>query len=208
MIAVVESVVNTVNETNILGWLSSFCRSETFRSNLGVDLLTADLLSGYDSPQPLDLDNFKLKIRVGLEKLKKTLHVSYDKIRCEEEMVNWKVKPHETLNPLIAQCPFCGEQCDMLNTRHNEDTGQKHQTAVHRLDCLAGWRIKQTQVLATNFCPVEVASDHNFYKSDGVTVHPYREFQEVYPAWSIPPDKTAESSFSIGNGLSANIQMP
>ncbi len=115
LIGVVENVVSIVNGTNIHDWLSSFCRNEAFRSILGADLQMTDLLSGYDSTQPLDLDNFKLKIRDGLETLKKILHVSYDNIRCEEEMVNWKVKPHELLKSLIgctAQCPFCVEQCD------------------------------------------------------------------------------------------------
>ena len=111
-------------------------------------------------------------------------------------MVNWKVKPHEILNSLIgctAQCPFCGEQCDMLDPSHYEDTGQKHQTAVHRMDCLAGWRFKN-KVLGTDFCPVEVARNCSFKKRDHRALHPYKKFLEVYPTWSIPPDKTAESS--------------
>ncbi len=177
-------------------WLSSFCRNETFRSKLVADLQTTDLLSGYDSTQSIDVESFKLKIREGLEELKKILHVSYHKIRCEEEMVNWKVKPHELLNSLIgctAQCPFCGEQCDMLDPDHYRDAGQKHRTAVHRMDCLAGWRHKDSQELGTIFCPVEVTSDHSFYQSDSHTFHPYKKYQNVYPAWSIPPDKTAES---------------
>ncbi len=134
LIAVVGNVMTTVNETNIHDWLSSFCRNETFRSKLGVDLQMTDLLSCYDPTQPIIIDDesFKLKIRDRLEELRKILHATYDKIWCEEEMENWKVKPHELLNSLIGcteQCPFCGEQCDMLDPHHYEDTGQKHQTA-------------------------------------------------------------------------------
>ncbi len=197
LITAVENVVTAVNETNIHDWLSNFRKNETFRSKLGADLQTTDLLSGYDSSQPLDLDNFKLKIRDGLEELKKILHASYDKIRCEEEMEKWKVKPHELLNSLIGcteQCPFCGEQCDMLDPHHYEGTGRKHQTAVHRMDGLAGWRITKTEVLGTDFCQANIASNNRFYLKDGVTLHPYKKFQDVYPAWSIPPDTTAEGS--------------
>ncbi len=59
------------------------------------------------------------------------------------------------------------------------------------MSCLASWREKGNQVLGTTFCPVQVASDNDFYKSDD-TLHRYGRYQEVYPTWSISPDKTAE----------------
>ncbi len=112
--------------------------------------------------------------------------------------MKWKVKPHELLNSLIGcteQCPFCGEQCDILDPHHYKDTGQKHRTAVHRMDGLSGWRDNKSEALGTYFCPVEVASNRSFQKRDHIIAfHPYKKYQEVYPAWSIPPDKTADSS--------------
>ncbi len=90
----------------------------------------------------------------------------------------------------------------MLDPSHYEDR-QKHQTAVHRMDCLAGWRLKN-KVLGTDFCPVEVARNRSFKKRDHRALHPYKKFQEVYPTWSIPPDKV----LCFGNGLLPNFQSP
>ncbi len=74
-----------------------------------------------------------------------------------------------------VQCPFCGEQCDMLHPSHCEDTGQKHQTAVHRMDGLSGWRDNKSEALGTYFCPVEVASNRSFKRDHIIAFHPYKK---------------------------------
>ena len=193
LVGVIENVVADINERNTFEWLSSFCKHKKLRSELGVTLEPNDMLSGHDSSQDLDLDNFQLKIRTGLENLKIMLHDLYDNIKCETEMVHWKVEPHQHLSDLVGcieQCPLCKEQCDL---KENHDG--KHRTEIHRPDCLGGFAYRGSDIMTTHFCPVLVAGDMQFYKSaTSDTQHDYSKYYEVYPDWTIPPDKSATNS--------------
>ena len=198
LIGVVESKVTEVNETDMHEWLSAFCSDKTIIDELGIALKVNELLNASsDAPSELNLDNFKRQIRSGLEDLKKKLHTSLNTIECEKEMVHWKDKPHELLRNLIGcteQCPFCKEQCDWLDPNHIHDE-QKHHIAVHRPECLGGYRWTKTNVLTTDFCPANVAGDINFRNAaTNQKFHPYKDYQLIYPDWSIPPDLTSEGS--------------
>ena len=197
LIGVVESKVIEVNETDIHEWLSAFCSDKTIIDELGIALNVDELLNASsDAPSKLNLDNFKRQIHSGLEGLKKKLHTSLNSIKCENEMVHWKDKPHKLLEKLIGctkQCPFCKEQCDWLDPNH-VDAGQKHKIAVHRPSFLGGYCWNKTSALMTDFCPALVASDRTFQNKPNQKPHPYKDYQSIYPDWSIPPDHTSEES--------------
>lgn len=168
--------------------MSKFCEDVTIRRKLGVNLKADNLLSDSDTKLKPHLE----EIRKGLTKLKKKICASFDSISCEKEMVNWRNKPHELLRKSIGcteQCPFCGEQCDMLDSKHVAN-GRKHMTAIHRPSCLATYRWSNT-----DFCPALVASNVTF-RNDKTNEksHPIKGYQSIYPDWSIPPDPTAEDS--------------
>ena len=198
LIGVVESKVTEVNETDMHKWLSAFCNDKAIMDELGIALEVDELLNASsDAPSELNLDNFKRQIHSGLEDLKKKLHTSLNKIEYEKEMVNWKDKPHELLRNLIGcteQCPFCKEQCDWLDPNHIDDD-QKHYIAVHRPEYLGGYRWSKTNVLTTDFCPALVAGDITFRNAaTKQESHPFKDYQSIYPNWSIPPDLTSEGS--------------
>ena len=199
LVGVVESKVTEVNETDMHKWLSAFCSDKIIIDELGIALKVDELLNASsDAPSKLNLDNFKRQIRVGLEDLKKKLHTSFNDIICEHEMVHWKDKPHKLLEKLIGcteQCPFCKEQCDWLDPNHIDDD-QKHKTAIHRPKCLGGYRWINTEELSTIFCPAHVATDDVTFKNAATNneSHPYKDYQSIYPDWSIPPDLTSEQS--------------
>ena len=120
LVGIVENKLTYMDETDIHKWMSAFCKDEDIRSELGASLKATDLLTDYDSLrlQDLNLENFKTQIRNGLSELKQKLQASFNDIKCESEMANWKDKPHDLLRKLIgctAQCPFCGEQCDLID---------------------------------------------------------------------------------------------
>ena len=191
LISVVETVAAYVSEKDVRKWVDSVCNDMTLRRELGVDLGANDLLVGYDSLQELNVENFKLNIKKRLQELKRKALKSYEKIECAKEMVNWKDQPHQLLRALIGcteQCPFCGEQCDLLE----HDDSCDHRTEVHRITCLAGWRCSNTQAMTTSICPIQVDSEIKFRKPDG-EYHPYKDYKTVYPKWFIPPDKSAKT---------------
>ena len=197
LIKVVENIVSEVNNTEILEWLTAFSRNPKLISELG-NIDSDNLLTGFDSLKQVNLDNFKDQIRTGLQELKETLHASYASIKCEVDMTQWKDEPYEHLADLIGcteQCPFCGEQCDLLDPNHYSKKGDTpHRTAVHRPSCLAEWRNVKTQVMTSHFCTSLVASDGTF-RDDRTKhqPHPYKQYDSIYPEWSIPPDPTTET---------------
>ena len=75
----------------------------------------------------MNLSNFKQRIKEELQELKKTFEEMFSKITSKS--IDWKDKPHELLNSLVgctAQCPFCGEQCDLME----HDSDHDHRTEV------------------------------------------------------------------------------
>ena len=198
LIEIIEGKVTEINEVSVHGWLSKFCECSELQLKLGISLKVENLLIDDEiNIQELNLENFKHQVRAGLQDLKHMLHASLDGIQCETEMEKWKDKPYELLKSIIgctAQCPFCHEQCDLLDPKHDVKT-KKHAACIHRPSCLAGWRNRKTEVMSLSFCPASVAGNGTFYigsKSD--ENYPFREYQKKFPDWSIIPDPTSECS--------------
>ena len=170
-------------------WLKTFCTDEKLRKELGA-LIDADNL-GDNLLDKLDLENVKRQIRIAIKALEEKLHTSFNYIRCENDMNEWKDKPHELLKLLVGcteQCPFCGEQCDLMESNHFVP----HRVMIHRSVCFAGYK---TKILDTECCPCLVSSDGKFKnQATNQVSHPYKEYQKIYPNWSIPPDVTAGDS--------------
>ena len=195
LIGVMKNAISKIDmeDIDLQKWLLIFCKDSELISELGLNLKVDDVLQGYDSVQDLNLNNLKKNIMQQLHDLEEKTLKSFEIITCQTEMVHWTNKPHELLKSLIgctAQCPFCGEQCDLME---HEVSTQQHRTEVHRIDCLAGWREKQSQIMVTGFCPALVASDRHFCKADD-ELHPYKNYRSVYTTWSIPPNVTSKST--------------
>ena len=189
LIQVFENAVSQVNDTDIQTWMTNFCSNESIRRELGAHLDSKEMLNDYNTLQELNLSNFKQRIKKELQELKETFEELFSKITYKT--IDWKVNPHELLNSLVgctAQCPFCGEQCDLLEHDNDHD----HRAEVHRMDCLAGFRDKDTRVMTTSVCPALVDGKGSFRKPDGES-HPYKKYKTVHKTWSIPPDVTSKS---------------
>ena len=166
--------------------------NDKVRAEIGMTLPLKNLFSEYDSLDHASLDSFKKNFVSQLKILKVKLHDSLNKITCEEEMKHWEKKPHELLHKLIGcteQCPFCGEQCDLLQTDHDCD----HRVEIHRVDCLKGYRRTDTQVMATNFCQDCVSSDTMKFASGGKS-YLYKHYKSIYPKWEITPYNSSTTS--------------
>ena len=171
-------------------WLQLFCRDHNFPSELGIKLKARDILVGYESLQHQNLNNLIEKLSQHLKDLEIRMIKVFDKVKCESVIDQWKDqlgKLYKLLIGCTAQCPFCGEQCDLL--RH--DKSRLHRTEIHRIDCIAGWRYKDTLVLSTGFCPSLVAGGESFYKANK-ELQAYKQYRSVYPDWSIPPNVTSK----------------
>ena len=104
-----------------------------------------------------------------------------------------KRKPYDiifkNLAGCIEQCPFCHEQCDHTNENHTPYT--KHTVAMHRLNCLGGWRCSSSGKMILDICTSLVGSDRSFHPCyNSQRTCPYKRYQEEYPEWKIPDDKS------------------
>ena len=151
---------------------------------------------GIDLHKDLNMANLKNKVTEQLQQLKAKILKSFSSLKCEEAMKDWSDEPYEMLKDIIgctAACPFCGKQCDHLDADHYKTRKLPHETKIHRFDCLAGWREKESQVMVTGFCPQLAGSDRSFYKSNG-ELQPYKKYYEVYRDWKIENTPTSKNA--------------
>ena len=198
LITVVGNTVTRLNKPSIQEWLTTFSKDQQIVSELGY-INVDNLLTGFDTLDETHLDSFKHQIRYGLDKLKRLIHTFCENLTCTKDISNWKDKPHDLLSDLIGcteQCPFCGEQCDLLDPSHFTEGNQKHRAGVHRPSCLVGWRLVESKKMASDFCTSLVASQSATFQSQKTQRQPhhYNKYASVYPEWSIPTDSTAEAS--------------
>ena len=173
--------------------ITTFCNDKKLHRLVELDLSADTLLTGYDSIKEENLDNFKKSVTKELLDLKTILKKSFAEIKCEQAMIDWTHQPRELFKGLFgctAACPFCGEQCDIMDEDHLKQ--QLHRTEIHRLNCLKGWRFKQSQVMNTGFCPALVVGETSFWESD--KLYEYKNYKDVYPDWSITPNLTSKSA--------------
>lgn len=113
-------------------------------------------------------------------------------------METWDKTPYDILTRSLIgcceQCPFCKEQCELLDSKHE---GTKHSISLHRPECLSGRSWKGSNKMALEICTASVGSKCSFgyQDKDGeLKWKPYSMYQDVYPTWSISPDVSIEAS--------------
>ncbi len=174
-------------------WLLLVCNDPEFRK-IGVKLVSRDLIGNYDCSLRLDLNNFYRIITDQIQELENRITSSFRGIASKSKVNQWNSKIEEQFKDLIgccSQCPFCGEQCDLME----HDVRIQHKTEVHRADCIQGWRTCSSEIMHPDFCPILVSSDGSFYKYEEDTESvKYKCYTEAYPDWSIPPNMTSQST--------------
>ena len=92
------------------------------------------------------------------------------------------------------QCPFCNAQCELTSKNHSTTGNIKHQTQ-HRPRCLGERNWEEDGKMVLDVCTYSV--------SDSTTWTDRLEIaclQEIFREWTIPADKSLESSLIIGSG--------
>ncbi len=193
MVDAVEIIIANTEEVTVQDLLGKLCKDADLRKEVGIDLQVQDLLAGHESLDELNVYSLKSKIIKRLKPLKGRCQDHFSNMKSERAMGNWKDKPHDLLKNLIgctAQCPFCGEQCDLLE----HDDSCDHRTEVHRIGCLAGWRYSKTGKMITSICPMLITGDGSFYPTvESEESVPYKDYKTIHPQWLIPPDVVAKS---------------
>ncbi|XP_061117915.1 interferon-induced very large GTPase 1-like [Conger conger] len=88
------------------------------------------------------------------------------------------------------QCPFCKTPCEAGGKSHTE-----HFASIHRPQGIGGWRYCESSILVSNICSTDVASERRFYLTPtGEELHPYKDYQSIFPDWLIQPDTSIQAS--------------
>ena len=113
------------------------------------------------------------------------------------DITKWNKSPHlllcDHLFGCYAQCPFCGEQCELTDANHISSE-KDHFVKIHRPQCLRKFRWEKTQQLVFELCTALVESDVTFRNSDtnGEWV-PYKAYRKIYKDWCISNESPKES---------------
>ena len=96
-----------------------------------------------------------------------------------------------------TQCPFCCEQCDIINSDHLHQKEPKlHYVQVHRPQCVGRILWYGTKKLVLDVCSSLVDSKCYLVllKKDptGKMRIPYKDYQQEYPEWDIPGETIAD----------------
>ena len=151
---------------------------------------------------PIDnLEKFKTHLTQELNKLLETKTI-LENIKKEDSRIfkNAGKKLYNSIigNTCTAQCPFCEEQCDLINSSHLQQN-IPHYVKVHRPQCTAKsdkcmWKKDETNMV--DHCNILVASDLTLdyflkspkgrmqYKPKTKTLH-FSKYQRVYKDWEI-----------------------
>ncbi|XP_059210428.1 interferon-induced very large GTPase 1-like [Centropristis striata] len=122
------------------------------------------------------------------------LREKFEKTDIQIKLNKLHVKPQsELFTRLIGcgkQCPFCKAPCEAGGKDHTE-----HWTSLHRPKGLGGYRWTSSTELATDICSSLVTSDIHFRCSEtNYERHPYKQYREIFPDWSIAPDVSLQAS--------------
>ena len=93
-----------------------------------------------------------------------------------------------------AQCPFCKEQCDLLNSEHPT----QHRATLHRPQCVCKITWYESNKLVLDVCNSLVASDYylNIMDKNKDEVRkqvPYKEYHTLLDTWNIEEAKGVEA---------------
>ena len=104
-------------------------------------------------------------------------------------VTEWNNSPHTKLyNMLIGcceVCPFCKEQCELVDPNHVSD----HSIYLHRPECLGRYICDSDKTLSLKLCTESVDSDITFINNDtDGKSFPFKRYKEIYKNWYIQSD--------------------
>ncbi|XP_019346818.1 interferon-induced very large GTPase 1 isoform X1 [Alligator mississippiensis] len=126
--------------------------------------------------------------------LQREVLAGWKNVEVQSRLSGLPVKPQDEMFKRVfgcgEQCPFCKVPCEAGGREHGE-----HFASVHRPQGLDSYRCEETNVLVFDVCSSSVVSNNWFQNADTAgQLHPYKEYQQYYPAWRIQPDPSIHAS--------------
>ncbi|PWA32922.1 hypothetical protein CCH79_00015535 [Gambusia affinis] len=168
---------------------------ENICTELGNKLvISQDALNAFMVLNNADQEQFGHWLNKCVEEMTESLREKFENTKFHTKLSELHVKPDKELfNEMIGcgqQCPFCKIPCEAGAKDHKQ-----HFASVHRSQGLGQYRWDDSKELITDVCTSLVISDKRFCCEDtNDEWHDYKQYQEIYPDWNIPPDGSFEAS--------------
>ena len=186
-----QNIIRTVNQLpkkskDIKTWLTAFHEALSKELSLSKN----EIIGIVGSQEVNDYNSFTLVLVEELSNTMGKIQGELSKKPCPLlNMADWSKSPHITLfNTLVGcnkTCPFCREQCELLDSDHEGN----HSVLMHRPECLGFYLYVRSNELVLETCTESVVSDGKFRNDD--TKNEYvlmKEYKKIYPEWHIPTD--------------------
>ena len=194
MAEISSAVYNTDSSINIQSWLNSF------HAKLSK-ILKINLSEIQDITKATHSEGCKVFVQSLTEELKtlemKVMNKIEEPSSKFSQISAWNRSPQsllcEHLYGCCAQCPFCGEQCELTDADH-VSSGKDHYAKIHRPQCLNKYTWVRSRELVLDICTVSVESEAEFQNEDtnGECVA-YKDYKTVYKDWCISNESPRES---------------
>ena len=189
-----KQVTASRESLSISEWLKEF-NSVVLEGKIKINLKQQMCIS---SQELSDVKFFTKEVIKGLNQLLNKLGDYFSEIKYLD--ILRRELPHEIIFEMVAgcteQCPFCKAQCELTDDKHPTNGSIKHQTQ-HRPRCLGGRNWEKDNTMVLDVCTYSVSSDSDtLFKTERTEWqwHAYKDYAKIYPEWTIPADKSLESS--------------
>ncbi|KAK7120191.1 hypothetical protein R3I94_020260 [Phoxinus phoxinus] len=134
-------------------------------------------------------------LQCSLEDMDKSLRASFQARDFQSKIRPLQTKPQDELFKRVhgcgKQCPFCKAPCEAGGDAHT-----KHFVSIHRPQGLGRYRWNDSEKLMTDICSSLVHSKSRCFKCHDTNDqwHPYKDYDKIYPDWTIDPDPSIDAS--------------
>ena len=198
LLFIVTEAVEKSDSSNATLWLKSFCSIVNGYVEIAWHDWNNDI-KGLSN----DLDGIKHFKTNLIKELKSTnsYECIYKKISAQSKRICEKASAllYDSVikKTCTAHCPFCYEQCDIINSDHlNQKEPKLHYVQIHRPQCVVAVLWYRMNKLSLDVCNSLVDSKNYLVllKKDptGNTKIPYKDYQQEYPDWNIPGETIAD----------------
>ena len=144
-----------------------------------------------------DQNFFTQEVIRGLNEMREKLKQNFSELDYPDILK--REHPHSMIFDMVAgcteQCPFCKAQCELTGENHSTSGNIKHKTQ-HRPQCLGGRQWESDRTMVLDVCTYSVSDSNVRFKTErsNWNWHPFSKYTKLYPEWTIPADKSLESS--------------
>ena len=196
ILAIVANVKNVKKNLPIKRWLQNFHKKIIETVTIDLDEME-DIIGAAHVGHSTELFVQILCEELSQEEEKIIKAIVANQSSKLSDIAKWTTSPHiilcSSLIGCTAQCPFCGEQCEITDPNHVA-CDKDHFTNIHRPSCLGKYKWKESRKLVLDLCTVKIQSSRSFKNPDTKDEWVlYKDYRTIYEYWYISNHSPTEA---------------